>query len=326
MFRVARPRRFVLLVLLALTVSACGPDLAKQNFPRTTVTESSVAPAPVDDPAVRLDALRTVDPCQILQGDTVTGVGAPVAESLYPRGLDGCGIHVTDAGGKEARLSLTMGELIDSTSQQAGAVDGLPVVENDLDDPDTPENEGCIVSVLTDSVAGLGIAVQVTYVGGDACGAGLTVLREVVRKVHAGPPQQRRPANSAVSLDPCALADTAVVTEVLGRATAKPVGLHDCNWTGGTADGWLRISQTVKPSEDENGSRITLAGGITAYQKKETRSGSRCTIAWTHLETGDEGEVVKFEYDNYHDDAAGDDSCGKARRIVDTILPKLPRA
>nr|WP_167108687.1 DUF3558 domain-containing protein [Amycolatopsis granulosa] len=319
------------MVLLALTVSACGPDLARQNFPRTTVTEISVAPGPVDDPAVRLDALRTVDPCGILRGDTVTGVGTPVPDSMYTDSFDGCSIKVTDAGGKEARLALTMGDLVDTASPQVGTVDGLPVVENDLDDKDTPKNEGCVVSALTDPANRLGIAVQVSYEGGDACGAGMTVLREVLREVHAGPPQQRRPANSAVSLDPCALADDAVLTEVLGRATAKPSSLHDCHWTGGTAYGWLGISQTYEPSEGWNGSRITLAGGITAYQKKETKSGNTCTITWTHLQIGDlegadEGEVVKFQYENYHDDAAGDDSCGKARRIVDTILPKLPRA
>ncbi len=328
--RVARPRRFVPVVLLALAVSACGgPDLGKQNFPRTTVTQTSAAAVPVDDPEVALDVQRTVDPCGLLRGDTVSGVGTPVEDSPYSSDLDSCSVEVTDAGGKQARLSLTMGDSIPlSIAPEAGVVEGLPVVENDLDNPDTAENEGCVVSAVTHRTSSLGISVQVTYEGGDACGAGMTVIREVVARMHAGPPRLSRPANSAVPLDPCALADDAVVAEVLGRGTEKGAsGLHDCHWSGGNADGYLRISETVEPSEGDNGTRVDLGGGVTGYQEKRTNAGNSCVIAWTHLKTGDgEGEIVKFTYDNFHDDAAGDDSCGKARRIVGTILPKLPKS
>ncbi len=327
---VARPRRFVPVVLLALTVSACaGPDLGKQNFPRTTVTQTSAATGPIDDAAVTPDALRTVDPCGMLQGDTVTGVGTPVEDSLHSTGLDGCAVEVTDAGGKEARLSLTMGEtLLLSSATQVGTVEGLPVVERDLDDPDTAEEEGCVVTAVTSETPGMGISVQVTYQGGDACGTGLTVIREVVARMHGSPPRMTRAANSAVPLDPCTLVDDTVAAEVLGRSTTKrPGGLHECHWSGGNATGYLRISETVEPSDGDDGTRVDLGGGITGYQEKRTTAGNSCTIAWTHLRTGDgEGEVVKFEYDNFHDDAAGDDSCGKARRIVDTILPKLPKS
>ncbi|GHF15528.1 hypothetical protein GCM10017786_56630 [Amycolatopsis deserti] len=318
------------MVLLAVTVSACGgPDLGKQNFPRTTVTQTTAATGPVDDPEVALDAQRTVDPCAMLQGDTVTAVGTPVEDGLHSSGLDRCSIEVTDAGGKEARLSLTMGDsLFLSSVPQIGVVEGLPVVANSLDDPDTTENEGCVVSAITSSTPALGISVQVTYDGGDACGAGMTVIREVVAKMHAGPPRLSRAANSAVPLDPCTLAADAVVADVLGRGTAKrPGGLHECHWSGGNADGHLRISETVEPSDGDDGTRVDLGGGTTGYQEKRTTAGNSCAIAWTHLRTGDgEGEVVKFTYDNFHDDAAGDDSCGKARRIVDTILPKLPKS
>ncbi|MDQ0376940.1 DUF3558 domain-containing protein [Amycolatopsis thermophila] len=324
---VARPRRFVPVVLIALTVSACaGPDLGKQNFPRTTVTQSSRASAPdgpIDDPAVTLDAQRTVDPCAILQGGAAADVGRTVGDSLYAGGLDSCSIKVTDAGGKEVRLSLQLGDFATSlNAEEMDPVEGLPVRQYKIDE------ESCTVTAVTSRDPDLGISLQVTYTGGDPCGAGMTALRRVVAKMHAGPPRLNRPSNSLVAVDPCALADDAVVTEVLGRGTTKnPSGLHDCGWSGGTADADLRFTETVEPEEGEDGTAVSLAGGVTAYQKKETNAGARCTIAWTHRRTGDgEGEIVKFEYDNYHDDAAADDSCGKARRIVETILPKLPKS
>ena len=325
--QVARPRLFVPVVLLALTLSACGgPDLGKQNFPRTTVTQSSgasVPDGPINDPAVSLDAQRTVDPCAMLQGDTVTDVGTPVEDSLGATGLDRCSIEVTDAGGKDLRLSLQLGETASYMADAAGTIDGLALFEQKLDNDPT-----CFVTVMTSRNPNMGIGFQVTYADGDACAAGTTALRKVVAKMHAGPPQLNRAANSLVPVDPCAVSDDAVTQEVLGRETAKkPVGLHDCSWSGGNATGDLRISETVEPSEGDDGIRVDLGGGITGYQKQENNAGARCTIAWTHLSTGDgEGEIVEFTYENFHDDAAGDDSCGKARRIVGTILPKLPKS
>lgn len=330
--RVARPRRFVPLVLLALTLSACGgPDLGKQNFPRTTVTGTSgagVPDGPIDDPAVSLAAQRTVDSCALLRGDTVTGVGMPVPDGPSASGLDSCSIEVTDAGGKRARLSLQLGDFPGISAEAVGTIDGLPVAETNLDDAKTPEDEGCVVTALTSRAPELGIGFQVTYDGGDACGAGMTALREVVREMHAGPPQLSRAANSVVPLDPCALADDTVAAEVLGRGVTKePGGLHECHWSGGNATGYLRISETGEPSEGDDGTRVDLGRGTSGYQKKGTGAGNSCTIVWTHLATGEgEGEIVKFEYDNFHDDATADDSCGKARRIVDTILPNLPES
>ncbi|NYI87128.1 hypothetical protein HNR02_000451 [Amycolatopsis endophytica] len=323
---VARPRRFVPVVLLAMTLSACGgPDLGKQNFPRTTVTQTSGATAPdgpIDDDAVSLDAQRMVDPCAILDGDTVSSIGTPVEDGLSASGLDECSIEVTDAGGKKVRLRLQFGYIV-SLMDAIGAIEGLPVYESKPDDG-TPM---CFLAAMTDRESSLSIGLQTTYEGGDPCGAGMTALREIVVKMHDGPPKQTRPANSVVPLDPCTLADDAVATEVLGRGTTKkPTGLHDCNWYGGNAQGDLRITETVDPTEGDDGTRVDLGGGLTGYQKEENRSSKSCTIVWKHLPTADgEGEIVKFEYTNYHDDAGGDDACGKARRIVDTILPKLPK-
>lgn len=322
---VARSRRFVPLVVLALALSACGPDLGKQNFPRTTVTASSdaVPDGPIDDPKVSAEVQRTVDPCALLAGDTVTDIGTPDEDSLSETGLDACSVTVTDAGGKDLRLRLDLGTSPGINPQAVGAVEGLPLIEQPSEDDDTV----CFVYAMTSRDPAMAIGFQVTYSGGDPCGAGTTALRKVVAKMHAGPPEQNRPAGSVVPLDPCALIDPATATEVLGGdTTGNPAGLHDCYWSGGNATGYLRISDRVVPVEGEDGVRIDLGGGITAFQKEANVSGKSCEIAWTHLPTKDGyGEVVKFEYDNFHDDAANDDACGKARRVVDTIVPKLPR-
>ena len=54
-----------------LVLTACGPDLGKQNFPRTTVTASAQSSGgEITDPAVALTALRTIDPCGLAMFET----------------------------------------------------------------------------------------------------------------------------------------------------------------------------------------------------------------------------------------------------------------
>jgi hypothetical protein len=63
-------------------VTACGPDLGKANFQRTTVSarpgsDGQVSTGPITDPAVSLAALRVVDPCPLVYKTGLVDLAAP---------------------------------------------------------------------------------------------------------------------------------------------------------------------------------------------------------------------------------------------------------
>lgn len=312
-----RPRRFALVVWTVLAVAACsGPDLGKQNFPRTTVTAS--APAQVTDGSLSLSALRTVDPCALIDNATLADLGT--ADGTNSDSFERCTNVVHDAGGKRLQVNLSLADLVTNTAQASGSVQGLPLTTGKLGASD------CNATAVTSRTPDFGITVGINYDGGDACGTGQTVLDKVVRKLHANPPKLPQPAGSGVTVDLCTLPDDALMTEVLGRGTVKsPGGLHSCDWTGGVARGNLTLEETSDPAAD-GGTPVDL-GGVTGHQKLDTSVGRVCRIFWTQLPVRDgRGEVMSVEYQNDHDDAGNDDACGKALRIARAVLPKLPRA
>jgi hypothetical protein len=322
--RSGRPRRFVLILLAVLLTAACGPDLSKQNFPRTTVTASATPDdGPITDPAVSTAALRTVDACGLLDATTLAGLGTIEAGQQDASGLGECDNAVTDAGGKEITFDLKLGDFaIKATDQSGGTLEGLPVGVDKLDDT------SCTVTAYTSQTDSSGITLQVDYQGGDPCGAGQTALQKVLQGLHGNPRQLPQPPGTLLPVDFCTLIDDTTLTNVLGRGSERSFyGLHGCSWSGGAAGGYLYYDDTGDPATDDGVTKVDLGGGVSGYQKLDTTAGKRCTISWLHRPTQDgNGEVVTFEYDNYHDDAGNDDACGKALTAAKAVLPKLPHA
>jgi hypothetical protein len=309
-------------VLAVFVTAACGgADLGKQNFPRTTVPASAQAgDAPVTDAAVALDKLRTVDPCGLIGGSTLADLGTVEDAPSSHSEVDSCTAVLHDAGGKRLQIDLTLGELMIGTEDVTGTVGGLPMAQNKLN------NSSCDVTAITSRSPGLGIGVSASYQGGDACSAGQTALEKVLQKLHGNPPQLPQPAGSAIAVDLCAVPDDALMTEVLGRGTEKgPAALHRCAWNGGAANGYLTLSETLVPDNTDGEPRVLQPRNVVVYQALRNGAGKQCTLTWLQRATQDgEGEVLSFEYDNFHDDAGNDDACAKAHRVVEAILPKLP--
>lgn len=309
-----------MLLAVALT-TACGPDLGKQNFPRTTVT-ASAAPVdgPIDDPAVTLDVQRVVDPCALMDPASLATLGTPDEGARYSDDLGECHDQLTDAGGKQLTLALTLGDLLISSSDPEGTIEGLPLQVDKVDDT------SCIASAFTDRNPGLGISVQVGYEGGDSCGAGQTALQKVLQRMHNNPTRLEQSKGTLLPLDFCTLIDDGTITSTLGKGSkGAAYGLHGCSWDGGNASAYFDYRETYAPTAEEDGRQVDLGNGITGYQQLETNAGKRCTIKWLHRPTkDDQGEVVSYQYENYHDDAGADDACGKALTAVKAALPKLP--
>lgn len=307
------------LLLAALLTTACGPDLSKQNFPRTTVTASAAPDGPSTDDAVSFANLRTVDPCALLSPTTLADLGTIKANSQDSSSLGQCSTDLTDAGGKELSLHLQLDDITINTGNTSGTVGGLPLIV------DGPDGDDCTATALISRTPGFGVSLSVSYAGGDPCGAGQTALQNVVRRLHEGPARLPQKPGSLLALDFCTLVDETTITNALGRGSdAEPYGMHGCSWTGGTATGYLDYDIRVIPDE---GTPVDLGGGVTGRQELEAGAGRQCTVSWLHLPTADgEGEVVSFQYDNYHDDAGTDDACGKAVAVAKALVPKLPHA
>jgi len=303
--------------LAVVLTAACGPDLAKQNFPRTTVSAPATA-GPVNDDVVSVANLRTIDACGLLDASTLAALGTVNPDSTDFYELGQCDVDLTDAGGKKLSLDLQLADIVISP-KTTGTVEGLPLQSTD-------ENGGCDLAAVTDKTESLAMTMRVTYAGGDACGAGRTALQQVLQRLHTNPPRAAQPAGSLIPLDFCALVDDATIDNTLGRGSEKSFyGLHGCSWSGGLATGYLKFDTGSAPST-EDGEQVDL-GGVPGYQKMDTTAGKRCTIEWQHRATQDgEGENVSFQYNNYHDDAGNDDACGKAQIVVKSLVPKLPRA
>src|SRR5215217_2584508 len=298
-----RSKRFAQALARALVVlflvAACGGDLSKANFPRTTVTQpagSGSSPTdPITDPAVAIAALRTVAPCPLLDNTSVSSLGQPGA--LSDEGLDQCSISITDAGGKSLRLTLRLGEsLAGGTKNASGLIEGLPQLERKRD------QNTCSVAAVTSRSPELGVTTEVVYPGGDACGAGRTALRNVVKRLHQSPAQLPQPAGSFISVDPCSTVDDAVMTKALGlESTKSATGLHSCFWqpkvTGPSAKLFLR--RIAPPASSASTTQVDVGGGVQGVQRMPSPTVAQCLIEWVHRPIdATQGEVASFLYDN----------------------------
>lgn len=307
-----------MLGLAVLLTAACGgPDLARQNFPRTTVS-AAAAPA-VDDDAVSVANLRTVDVCGLLDSTTLGVLGTidPVSVDSYRLGE--CEVGLTDAVGKKINLELDSADFLVNPSI-TGTIEGLPMSVDDQ------PGDGCTVTAVASKADSLGVSMHAGYAGGDACGAAQTALHNALRRLHTNPPRLPQPAGSLLPVDFCTVVDDATITGVLGRGSEPSAfGLHGCSWSGGAATGELQFDESTAPTA-EDGRPVDLGGGVTGYQKLDTDAGKRCTVTWLHRAAGGgKGDVVTFDYNNYHDDAGNDDACGKAQTVAKAALAKLPR-
>jgi hypothetical protein len=324
----ARSRRGVLVLLTGLAVAAVpacgGPDLGRANYQRTTVSaqpgSGSVPDGPITDPAVAVSALRTVDPCPLVDAGTLGGLGT--VGQPDPSGLDKCLNQVTDAGGKTIKFSLRLGDaLFGSTDSANGQVGGLPQIEHKQD------QSTCFVTAVTSRAPDLGITAQVNYEGGDPCRPGVTALQKVIQRLHATPAKFPQPSGSLIGVDFCAVSDDAVMAQILGNDTKKQiVDLHSCGWTGRGPSANLVYRVSQEPVPEGTAKDIDLGNGVHGLAESKSKTASQCTITWMHRPTGnDQGEVVQFDYENYNADAATDDPCGKATKAVKAIVPKLPK-
>ncbi|EOD70566.1 hypothetical protein H480_00380 [Amycolatopsis vancoresmycina DSM 44592] len=319
------PKLFLLVTALALPLTACGPDLGKSNFARTTVPAAAgsgpAADGPITDAAVAASVLRTIQPCQFLTKDALGALGlGTVDDDPSPSSIafDTCRNKVKDPGGKEIRLELEIGStVVPRADKTAGAVGGLPLRVNKTGDTD------CTVAVMTALNPDVGLAVSVTYAG-DPCRPGQTFAEAVVQKLHNSPEKYSTPSGTVLTADPCAMADAAVVTAAVPSAKAAPSGLHSCEWKDRGPSVTVGFLPGLPPLVGDGYSKVDLGNGVTAFQKPQTGGSARCKVQWQHRPwQGDDVELAQVDYQGYDDNDA--DPCAKAVTVAKNVVTKLPK-
>lgn len=318
-------------VAACLVLAGCGgADLAKQHFPRSTVpatqglgggpTPSSAPPEPGQ--GFTSEALRRVDPCGLMDEETLDSLGEP-AENRH-RDYSVCSNYMKDTEGRDLNFTLTLGNALNERGGDgATTIGGLAVVESELDD-----KTACFVSVVTEADPVRGITVQV---GGDEpgglCEPGRAVLEAAVARLRDDPPRLRLAGPTLAEVQPCAALDPAAVAEQFGESADKrPSGLHMCNWNARGVSLALAFRLGISPDETSpNAPAVDLGGGAVARQEAPA-DGGRCRLEWAHVAVpGDSGraEVVTVDFDRYTP-KAGEDVCAKAQALAKAIVQKLP--
>lgn len=323
------PQLFLLVTALALPLTACGQDLGKSNFARTTVPAAAgsgpASDGPITDAAVAANVLRTIKPCQFLTKDALGALGLGTVEddpSPSSIAFDRCGNKVKDPGGKEIRLDFEIGgTLLPHADKTTGQVGGLPLRVNKTDDT------SCTVAAMTALNPDLALTLSVTYAG-DPCRPGQTLMDAIVQKVHGSPEKYSTPAGTVLTADPCAMADTAAVTPAVPSAKSAPSGLHSCQWQSNGANPTVTVEflPGLPPIVGDGYSKVDLGAGVTAFQKQADGSASRCTVQWQHRPwQGDDVELAQVDYENYNAKPDTDDPCGKAVTVAKNVVTKLPK-
>jgi hypothetical protein len=323
------PKLFLLVTALALPLTACGQDLGKSNFARTTVPAAAgtgqVSDGPITDAAVAANVLRTVKPCQFLTKDALGALGlGTVEEDPTPSSIayDRCANKVKDPGGKEIRLEFEIGNtLLPRADKTTGLVGGLPLRVDKTDDSD------CTVAAMTALSPDTAVTLTVAYAG-DPCRPGQTLMDAVVQKLHNSPEKYSTPTGTLLTADPCAMAESSVVASAAPSPKQAPSGLHSCDWTSNGTNPTVSVEflPGLPPLEGDGYSKVDLGGGITGFQKKGTSSTSQCDVEWQHRPwQGDDVELAQVRYRDYNAKPDTDDPCGKAVTVAKNVVTKLPK-
>ncbi len=328
----ARRRRIasVLALVAALgALSACGQNLGKSNFARTTVAaeagsgSGSVPDGDINDPAVTPVVMRTIDPCPLVGKEALSSLGTPEDPRPSTISFGSCRTKVVDAGGKELTIGVDIGAstYVSTSGVTVSAVEGLPQIERKSKD-----GKSCDVGIMTLRKPERGVSFSVTYDGGDPCATGRAVAAKAVKSLHASPAKYPSSAGTLTAVDPCTVADPAVLGEVVPHGATTLTTFHSCDWTPGSNP---RISIGFRPGlppEQREGSTKVEIDGVTAYQKGGSGSDAECKVEWQHKPWADDQvEIVSVIYKNYDEKKDEAASCAKAVKIAKSVISKLPK-
>jgi hypothetical protein len=323
----------------ALLMAGCatGPGLAKTNSPRRTVqagadantTDPSTKPSaqagkPVD-PAFAAERLRLVNPCALIEKELLQTVGTPsrYTSSSYTR----CSNYMKDKAGKTLNVTLDIGYSLTSTEVKNATkqIAGLKSGEQKL------SSSSCFIWAVTQENPPQAARIQVGTgsAGSEACEPARKVLEGAVRKLRGNPQKYSPPKGSPVEVDPCAIVEKAALSPVLGASPrALAFGLHQCSWTGQSAQMQIEFKTARIPKDgkfDTKSVEVDLGGGVKGYQAFKDGPFPTCELVVVRTkDQTDAGEIVEFIVAGSKEKEL--DRCQAAQAFAKAVLPALPQA
>ncbi|MCP3798219.1 DUF3558 domain-containing protein [Allokutzneria sp. A3M-2-11 16] len=313
----------------AILLAGCGSqaDLAKVTHPRTVVpakvapkTQPNQPPRPVE-PAFAAERLRAVDPCQLMDTQTLSGFGVPAASRSVA--LSDCANYMKDGSGKRLSITLRLGQNITILdTAKTIKVGGLTTVES------TSTTTCFVKSVTQEGSSVLGIVAQVDYEG-DSCDVGRRLNETVINRIRTNPPLRAQDNKGSVTVvDPCAVFPAVTATELLGGTpTISSYDMYRCTFRRDSLYFGIEFREATDPKDSSQNKKaqVVTIDGVTIYQRKEDSFNASCKMEWMHkATTAGKGEVVEVSFDNSKKGVEVD-LCGKATTVVKALLPKLPK-
>jgi hypothetical protein len=171
-------------VLCALAAAGCssGADSPDQGN-NTTAT---------NDPAFTVNKLRAIDPCGLLDHETLRPLGGPADSSSSefvgrPEGFDDCEIDMKDFHRNDLSVRVTM-------TGSRSSLSGMPVLEQ-------PITEECDEWIITPNPR-IGILVDI-HTEYAPCVTAREVATAMINHIRTNPPKRQISAGSLSMIDPC---------------------------------------------------------------------------------------------------------------------------
>ncbi|MTE11592.1 serine/threonine-protein kinase [Nocardia aurantiaca] len=280
---------------------------------------------PRANPSLDLTAaeLRLLDLCAVMDkavpGKLGTRTGDPEAS---PEG--GCGTTVVDSTQRQVRYNLDIPDhaigvdQLTPTGRTAawGPILSAGAVENKCDTVLVTQSGGNVP--LRMSADELDPSAQ----PGAACAAAEQALIAVAQQLTEYVPQRKVPSNSILRLDPCSVVQDSMIREIAGDIADHQRTPHACATIG--RDGWVRIDlvDQTRPDQGEWTYETLQAGEITAYVTG-ARSSNDCYLSYLVRPTG-KGNAEQLKL-TVSDLSSSPDACGKAVKLLDDAIPRLPK-
>jgi hypothetical protein len=318
------PARLFGLVCCAVLLVGCSTanvaDTPRTDSTRTTVPAAASTASKVDT-AFASAALRAVDPCGLLDQQTLSQLGTS-AQPAAQNDIDTCSADLVDGKGNDLGVSVGIGgDLASGTS--TGTIGGLPVREQS-------DGTECAERLITRQRPTTGIEVRVNNNSEGNCVFARQLAGLVVNRIRTNAPHRPGGVNSLVLIDPCDTIDDASVENLTAVGTEKSVeGLFKCDWLGGDYDLSVEFILDGNPKDDTvDGTPQPVDVGVPAYAFSSNDVYSSCDVKWqvrTLGKSGDgEGEVVDVQFGDVL--GGGLDPCTQAEAAAKLVATKVPHA
>ncbi|OLZ52828.1 serine/threonine-protein kinase [Amycolatopsis keratiniphila] len=290
----------VLLVVAGMV--ALGLAIAEHAKPENPGVTSLSA-----NDALAAERLRLVDPCKVLAGRFVQEFGTlkPETGPIYPARCKYTGL-------KGVSFELRLGEGVSTSSVERTdrTAEGLPLLRSTI-------SGGCDSVAQLPTDRRLGVVVSHPGREGDPCKAADDMLSAALTRLRTHEVDRTGDPASILPLDPCTVADPAVLGKAMPNAQPAPRTLRICEWVGGGDTLTVELQRGAYVPE---GSPVDLGSGVTGDMREF--GGSNCAVTWRHRPLPDrEAEHVAVRL--LAREGSGS-PCDRAKEIAGSIASRLP--